>query len=155
MAAWLADNSFSWSKLKKSITAVWKCNARHAGAPQRHDETLGQRERSEEEEEGAPTTPHLTGLAAEFITSTCYRQQSLKRGPRAGMKPQISLTASTSPSILHRAPSAYSCSVLRSPPHTPHTHGIHAALKYSRLILTSVSISEMIWKSYGCGTVMC
>lgn len=141
MAAWLADNSFSWSKLKKSITAVRECNARHAGdpvAPQWDTGPLGEEwgvggdggggrgGGGGEEEEGAPTAPHLTGSAAEFITSTCYRQQSLKRGAHA-LEPsrESAQAASTSPSLLHSAPGAYSFSH-STHTHT-HTHMVHKA----------------------------
>lgn len=108
MAAWLADNSFSWSKLKKSITAVWKCNA---SAPEPHSATVRHQanENEEEEEKEEEEVPHVTGSPAEFITSTCYRA---RMGPRAGTEPQISRAASTSQSLLHSFTPSYSSSHL-------------------------------------------
>lgn len=92
-----------------------------------------------EEEEGAPTTPHLTGSAAEFITSTCYRQQSLKRGAHA-LEPsrESAQAASTSPSLLHSAPGAYSFSHLTARTHA-HTHMVHKA-----------NNSHLLDHAYGC-----
>lgn len=118
MAACLADNSFSWSKLKKSITAVWKCNASAVWSP-----TAPQwdtRPRGEERRGGGGE--HLWWCATSDELHCSLSRQPVTggrawKGPRAGMKPQISRAASTSPNLLHSLPGSYSSSHLRCASH--------------------------------------
>ena len=122
MAAWLADNSFSWSKLKKSITAVWKCNA---STLEPHSATMRHQAKGRGARRRAPPLCHIWLAGLQSLSRQPVTGNRAWKGPRAGMKPQISRAASTSPSLLHSAPS-YSFSHLNSPSlRLTHTHSAH------------------------------
>lgn len=112
MPAWLADNSFSWSKLKKSITAVWKCNA---STLEPHSATMRHQARGKGERRRVPSMCHIWLAQLQSLSRQPVTGNRAWKGPRAGMKLQISLAASTSLSLLHSAPSSYSFSHLHSP----------------------------------------
>lgn len=129
MAAWLADNSFSWSKLKKSITTVWKCNA---STRRPHSATVRRQAKGRGARRSAPPMCHIWLALLQSLSRQPVTGNRAWKGPRAGMKPQISLAASTSLSLLHSAPSSYSFSHLHSASlgltrmHSAHTYGAHA-----------------------------
>lgn len=125
MPAWLADNSFSWSKLKKSITAVWKCNA---STLEPHSATMRHQARGKGERRRVPSMCHIWLAQLQSLSRQPVTGNRAWKGPRAGMKLQISLAASTSLSLLHSAPSSYSFSHLHSPS-LCHTHATHGELE--------------------------
>lgn len=98
MAAWLADNSFSWSKLKKSITAMWKCNASTLEpnrVTMRH-QAKGRGARKRRRRRRAPPPRHIWLARLQSLSRQPVTGNRAWKGPRAGMKPQISRAASTS-----------------------------------------------------------
>lgn len=99
MAAWLADNSFSWSKLKKSITAVWKCNAStlepHITTKRHQAKRRGARRGRR-----APPMCHIWTARLQSLSRQPVTGSRAWKGPRAGMKPQISRAASTNLNLL-------------------------------------------------------
>lgn len=123
MAAWLADNSFSWSKLKKSITAVWKCNASTLephSATMRHQAKVG----GGREERGGGRLRRATSdwLGCRVYHVNLLQATEPERAHALEWSRKSSLAASTSLSLLHSAPSSYSSSHLPSSLSASHKH---------------------------------
>lgn len=112
MPAWLADNSFSWSKLKKSITAVWKCNA---STLEPHSATMRHQAKGKERGGGC-----LQCATSDWLSYRVYHVNLLQATePERAHALEWSCKSAELPpqalSLLHSAPSSYS--------HSHATHG--------------------------------